>query len=65
MHSLIRERLVLRFGHAGQEIRILYGGSVSAANAKGMLSVENVDGALVGGASLKADEFLPIAGVYR
>ena len=44
---------------------ILYGGSVKPANAPQLLAVANVDGALVGGASLKADEFLAIAGFYR
>jgi triosephosphate isomerase len=43
----------------------LYGGSVNPKNAAELLAVENVDGALVGGASLKADDFLAIAGVYR
>jgi triosephosphate isomerase (TIM) len=65
MHRLIRERLVLRFGHGGEDARILYGGSVNAANAQKLLTVENVDGALVGGASLHADAFLAIAGIYR
>jgi triosephosphate isomerase len=65
MHRLIRERLVLRYGHGGEETRILYGGSVNPANAGDLLRVENVDGALIGGASLKAAEFLAIAGVYR
>ena len=65
MHRLIRERLSARFGEAGQGIRILYGGSVKPANAKELLNVADVDGALVGGASLKAEEFLAIAGVYR
>jgi triosephosphate isomerase len=51
-------------GEEGQGIRILYGGSVKPSNAKELLHVANVDGALVGGASLKADEFLAIAGVY-
>jgi triosephosphate isomerase len=46
-------------------IRILYGGSVKPANAAELLAVDNVDGALVGGASLKAEEFLAIAAVYR
>ncbi len=54
-----------RFGEAGHEVRILYGGSVKPANAKELLAVDNVDGALVGGASLEAAEFLAIAGVYR
>jgi triosephosphate isomerase len=46
-------------------MRILYGGSVKPSNAKELLGIADVDGALVGGASLKADEFLAIAGVYR
>jgi triosephosphate isomerase len=65
MHGFMRRRLVSRFGAEGQGIRILYGGSVKPSNAKELLGVANVDGALVGGASLKADEFLAIAGVYR
>jgi triosephosphate isomerase len=65
MHGLIRERLGARFGLGSEAVRILYGGSVNPANAPELLTVENVDGALVGGASLKADEFLAIAGVYR
>jgi len=65
VHRSVRQRLGSRYGQAGQGIRILYGGSVNAANAKELLGVENVDGALVGGASLKPDEFLAIAGVYR
>jgi triosephosphate isomerase len=64
-HDFIRARLCLRFGEAGHDVRILYGGSVKPANAKELLAVENVDGALVGGASLDAAEFLAIAGVYR
>jgi len=65
MHNFIRERLRARFGEAGNGVRILYGGSVKPANAKELLAVENVDGALVGGASLDAGEFLAIAGVCR
>jgi triosephosphate isomerase (TIM) len=65
IHRLIRERLVLRYGHGGEDTRILYGGSVNPANANDLLAVENVDGALIGGASLKAAEFLTIAGIYR
>jgi len=65
MHNFIRERLGARYGAGGQGIRVLYGGSVKPANAKELLHVENVDGSLVGGASLKAGEFLAIAGVYR
>jgi triosephosphate isomerase (TIM) len=65
MHRFIRDRLSARYGEAGREVRILYGGSVKPANAKELLTAENVDGALIGGASLKADEFLAIATVYR
>jgi triosephosphate isomerase len=65
MHGLIREQLIVRYRQAGEGVRILYGGSVKPTNAKELMAVNNVDGALVGGASLKADEFLAIAGVYR
>ena len=65
MHHFIRERLCARYGDAGQGVRILYGGSVKPANAKELLGIDNVDGALIGGSSLKADEFLAIAAVYR
>jgi triosephosphate isomerase (TIM) len=65
MHGFIRGRLTARFGAAGEGMRILYGGSVKPSNANELMSVADVDGALVGGASLKADEFLGIAGVYR
>jgi triosephosphate isomerase len=61
MHGFIREELVRQFGDAGHTIRILYGGSVRAANAESLLAVPHVGGALVGGASLKPDEFLAIA----
>jgi triosephosphate isomerase (TIM) len=61
MHAFIREELVRQFGTPGEAIRILYGGSVRAANAGSLLAVSHVGGALVGGASLKADEFLAIA----
>jgi triosephosphate isomerase len=65
MHGLVRRRLVARFGTEGEGIRILYGGSVKPANARELMHVADVDGALVGGASLKAGEFLGIADVYR
>jgi triosephosphate isomerase len=61
VHGYIRERLSARHGPAGEEIRILYGGSVRPANAREILEVDHVNGALVGGASLKAEEFLAIA----
>jgi triosephosphate isomerase len=65
MHGFIRKGLVSRYGPVGEGTRILYGGSVKPANASELMAVAQVDGALVGGASLKADEFLAIAGVYR
>jgi triosephosphate isomerase (TIM) len=65
VHRAIRAHLVSRFGAAGQGARILYGGSVNPKNAAELMAVENVDGALVGGASLKAADFLAIAGVYQ
>jgi triosephosphate isomerase (TIM) len=65
VHGIIRARLGERCGAAGQGVRILYGGSVKPANAAELMRVANVDGALVGGASLKAAEFLAIASVYR
>jgi triosephosphate isomerase (TIM) len=64
VHGFIRERLTARFGTAGQGVRVLYGGSVKPANARELLTLANVDGALVGGASLKADDFLGIAAAY-
>jgi triosephosphate isomerase len=65
IHGFIRERLVARHGDAGAGTRVLYGGSVKPGNAKELMAIENVDGALVGGASLDASEFLAIAGVCR
>ncbi len=63
MHAFIRQRLSARYGDVGQGTRILYGGSVKPANAEELLTIDDVDGALVGGASLKAEEFLAIAAV--
>jgi triosephosphate isomerase len=60
MHSAIRRRLVERYGQAGERVRILYGGSVKPSNAAEIFAIANVDGALVGGASLKAEDFMPI-----
>jgi triosephosphate isomerase (TIM) len=60
MHLHIRKVLVARFGKAGQGIEILYGGSVNPKNAKEILAQPEVGGALVGGASLKAADFLAI-----
>ncbi|MEJ0015232.1 MAG: triose-phosphate isomerase [Acetobacteraceae bacterium] len=61
MHGFIREELVRQFGEAGQGIRILYGGSMRPANAASLLAVPHVGGGLIGGASLKAEDFLGIA----
>ena len=60
MHTALRERLVAAYGDAGNEIRILYGGSVNASNAAEIFAVDDVDGALVGGASLTSEKFVPI-----
>jgi len=60
MHASIRGKLVERFGEDGRQIRILYGGSVKPSNAGEIFSIADVDGALVGGASLKASDFIPI-----
>jgi triosephosphate isomerase len=60
-HAFIRARLAARYGGAGHGVRILYGGSVTPANAGDLLRVEEVGGVLVGGASLTADSLLAIA----
>jgi triosephosphate isomerase len=60
MHAALRSRLTAAFGEAGNGVRILYGGSVKPSNAAEIFAVSDVDGALVGGASLKAADFLPI-----
>ncbi|AGI68837.1 triosephosphate isomerase TpiA [Octadecabacter antarcticus 307] len=60
VHAALRAYLEARFGAAGTAMRLLYGGSVKASNAGGIFLLPNVDGALVGGASLKAADFSPI-----
>jgi triosephosphate isomerase len=65
VHASIRGYLEKRYGAAGRGMRILYGGSVKPSNAAELLHVANVNGALVGGASLKAADFLGIAKAYR
>ncbi|MEO8618276.1 MAG: triose-phosphate isomerase [Sphingomicrobium sp.] len=60
MHVALRQRLTAAYGGEGDNMRILYGGSVKASNAAELFAVPNVDGALVGGASLQAADFLPI-----
>ncbi len=57
MHAAIRAQLTLSLGDAGAAVRILYGGSVKPSNAAELLHIPDVDGALVGGASLKAADF--------
>jgi len=61
IHRFIRDTLIARFNRDGSSIRILYGGSVKPSNAAELMAVANVNGALVGGASLKATDFLAIA----
>jgi triosephosphate isomerase len=61
VHGFIRDQLNQRFKGEGANIRILYGGSVKPSNAAELMAVSNVNGALVGGASLKASDFLAIA----
>ncbi|MGZ5867363.1 MAG: triose-phosphate isomerase, partial [Xanthobacteraceae bacterium] len=65
VHGQIRDRLRQVSSALSEGARILYGGSVKGSNAAKLMAVADVDGALVGGASLKAEEFLAIAGVYR
>src|SRR5437868_5874755 len=60
MHAAIRASLVNRYGADGAQVRILYGGSVKPSNAGEIFAIPDVDGALVGGASLKAADFIPI-----
>ena len=62
IHKFIREILTARFSGEGARTRILYGGSVKPSNAAELMAVANVNGALIGGASLKAADFLAIAG---
>ncbi|GAB1716106.1 MAG: triosephosphate isomerase [Nitrobacter sp.] len=61
VHGFIRDQLTQRFSGEGRKVRILYGGSVKPSNAAELLAVPNVNGALIGGASLKATDFLGIA----
>lgn len=65
VHSAMREVLVKRFGAEGAAMRLLYGGSVKPNNAAEISAVENVNGALVGGASLKSNDFLAIIAAYK
>ncbi|MEL7428975.1 MAG: triose-phosphate isomerase [Pseudomonadota bacterium] len=63
-HAFIREYVSGRFGAQGAAMRLLYGGSVKPANAAELMGIANVDGALVGGASLKAADFIGICSAY-
>jgi len=65
VHGFIRQELVDLLPEAGAVVRILYGGSVKPSNAAELMAVANVNGALVGGASLTAKDFLGIASVYK
>lgn len=65
VHEFIRARLAARDAKIASQVRILYGGSVKAGNAADIFSMPNVDGGLIGGASLKADEFLAIISAAR
>ena len=60
MHAALRSRLIAAYGAAGNVVRLLYGGSVKPSNAAEIFGVADVDGALVGGASMTAADFLPI-----
>ena len=60
MHLAIRNALTARFGDVGNAFHILYGGSMNGDNAASLLAIPNVDGGLIGGASLNAEKFLPI-----
>ena len=64
-HAFMRKELTARFGGEGAAMRILYGGSVKPGNAVELMGIANVDGALIGGASLKAQDFLAIYGAYE
>ncbi|MCJ2060493.1 triose-phosphate isomerase [Methylobacterium sp. J-048] len=64
VHASLREMLDKLVGDEAHRIRILYGGSVKPSNARELMAVENVDGALVGGASLVAEDFLGICAAY-
>jgi len=60
MHAFIREKMEKRFGAEGKRVHILYGGSMKPNNAAELLAVPHVDGGLIGGASLKAKDYLAI-----
>ena len=65
MHNFIREEVIRLVPEGGAGVRLLYGGSVKPSNAADLMAVANVDGALIGGASLHADDFMGIAATYK
>jgi len=65
MGATIREAVVKRFGDSGRALRLLYGGSMKPANAAELLAMGDVNGGLIGGASLDADQLLAIVGAAR
>jgi len=64
-HASIRKKLKVMYGNKGDEVRILYGGSVTPENIDSLMACKDVDGALVGGASLKAESFVRIVKFKR
>ncbi|MDI6889769.1 MAG: triose-phosphate isomerase [Thermodesulfovibrionales bacterium] len=64
-HAYIRERIGVKYGNKGDEVRIIYGGSVTPENIDSLMVCKDVDGALVGGASLKAESFVRIVKFNR
>lgn len=65
VHAYIRERLRVKYGNKADEVRIIYGGSVTPENIDSLMACEDVDGALVGGASLKVESFIRIVNFKR
>ncbi|MEM9575002.1 MAG: triose-phosphate isomerase, partial [Pseudomonadota bacterium] len=65
IHAHIRGELVALLGDAGSKMKILYGGSLKPTNAKEILAISNVDGGLIGGASLKSEDFLAICAAVQ
>jgi triosephosphate isomerase len=65
VHAALRKALQDQIGAAAKGLRLLYGGSVKPQNANELMAIDNVDGALVGGASLKADDFIGIISAYQ
>lgn len=64
IHAFIRKTLAEKYGDLAEEISILYGGSCKPSNARELFAREDIDGGLIGGASLKADDFIAIAQSY-